>query len=234
MMNFDCEKHLVLKVLAGSRAYGTSTDESDYDYRGVIVPPVEYLLGLSKFEPYVVHEDHIDIFYYDIRKFLHLAIKGNPTVLEILKAPVLSKTDVGAQLQILWPLLVSKRVVTASLGMATSHLKRIDQSGRNCDEKGKACIEKYGYNTKDACHVMRVLGQCVEILKTGELTLPRPNVQFLNNIRNGCYHINSFRYEAQILIDEVKSLESSSSLQSEPLFGAIESWLINVLKGFVL
>jgi len=74
-----------LKVLSGSRLYGTSTPDSDYDYRGFVVPPIEYLIGLRRFDHQIVREP--DIVLYSIRRFFELLIAGDPAVYEILFAP---------------------------------------------------------------------------------------------------------------------------------------------------
>lgn len=83
-MNFDYEKSLIYLHLAGSRSYGTNTAESDYDYRGIIVPPKSYFKGfLHHFE-----EKHElagygkDSVGYDIRKFFKLCADNNPNILE--------------------------------------------------------------------------------------------------------------------------------------------------------
>lgn len=44
------ETRLILKVLSGSRAYGLDHPGSDFDTRGVCIPPLEYHLGLHTFE----------------------------------------------------------------------------------------------------------------------------------------------------------------------------------------
>lgn len=83
-------------VLAGSRLYGTQTTESDHDYRGFIIPPFEYLVGLSQFEQNVVKEP--DIVIYSLKRFFELLITGDPTCYEILFAPepnIIERTDVG-------------------------------------------------------------------------------------------------------------------------------------------
>jgi len=99
-MNFDYNKHLVYMALVGSRAYGTNHVKSDYDYRGIIIPPSEIQDGfLHEFEQKDVLEggytDNSGIFRefgkdsiaYDIRKFFKLAAKCNPNIIEMLFVP---------------------------------------------------------------------------------------------------------------------------------------------------
>ena len=74
----------ILKVVAGSRAYGTNTEDSDYDYRGICIQPKKYLLGLDKFEQH--EEKEPDTVIYSLEKFVRLALQNNPNILEILFA----------------------------------------------------------------------------------------------------------------------------------------------------
>lgn len=99
----------ILLVLSGSRAYGTSTHESDYDYRGIAIPPIDSYIGvLNKFEHAVakdlwkqfdtVVQPESDMQIYELTKFVGLAAQNNPSILEVLftddyiiKHPVMDK-----------------------------------------------------------------------------------------------------------------------------------------------
>lgn len=75
-----------LLIRAGSRLYGTNTPESDYDYRGFVIPPFEYLVGLSNFK-HSVSQKPDDTVIYSLKRFFELLILGDPTMYEILFAP---------------------------------------------------------------------------------------------------------------------------------------------------
>lgn len=67
----------------GSRCYGTSRPDSDYDFKGVTVPPREYRDGfLRVFEQAIIKEPDTTIF--DVRKFFKLAADANPNIIELL------------------------------------------------------------------------------------------------------------------------------------------------------
>lgn len=75
---------LLLKVIVGSQAYGTNTPESDIDYKGIYMQPVEEIL-LGKYKPQInVTDDEV---YYEIGRFLELLKKNNPTIIEMLNIP---------------------------------------------------------------------------------------------------------------------------------------------------
>ncbi len=62
---------------------------------------------------------------------------------------------------------------------------QIWKAGRN---KRRADLEaKYGYDTKHAMHLVRLLNEGQELLSTGKITFPRPEAKNLLEIKNGKY-----------------------------------------------
>jgi len=72
-------------VIRGSHAYGTSLPTSDTDYSGVFVQNLDSILGMSYVEQ--INDDKNDIVIYELRRFLELLAKNNPTILELLNTP---------------------------------------------------------------------------------------------------------------------------------------------------
>ena len=80
------EQHLILfEAVSGSRAYGTSLPHSDTDLKGVFVLPEARFFGLN-YVPQVANETNDEVFY-ELRRFVELLLKNNPTVLELLGTP---------------------------------------------------------------------------------------------------------------------------------------------------
>jgi predicted nucleotidyltransferase len=74
----------VFLAISGSQAYGTSRPESDKDYRGVAIAPMEYQIGFQhKFEQADSGFEG-DACVYEIIKFMKLAVECNPNVIELL------------------------------------------------------------------------------------------------------------------------------------------------------
>lgn len=138
----------ILLTMGGSRAYGTNTDTSDVDIKGVCIPPREYILGFLKSFEQCDAPDHIQGFreyvpanlhgiidatklegtVYDIRKFLRLALDCNPNILETLfcdDADVLKITPAGEKLRENRSLFLSKAARPRYQGYAMSQLGRI-------------------------------------------------------------------------------------------------------------
>lgn len=119
-------KNADLLVLSGSRLYGTDTPQSDRDYRGFIVPPFEYLVGLSKFDHQTIREP--DSVIYSIRRFFELLLKGDPGTLEILFAPeynIIEKTGIGHTVIHNRSIFVSKQFSRRIRGYAQSEWRKV-------------------------------------------------------------------------------------------------------------
>lgn len=80
------EKHIICEVIVGSRLYGTHTETSDIDIRGILIPPPEYFLS-----PFVGFEQlefpGEDKVIYGILKAFKLFRDANPNMLDVLFAP---------------------------------------------------------------------------------------------------------------------------------------------------
>lgn len=75
---------LIFKAIVGSQSYGTSTPESDIDYKGVYIQNNDDILSFGYIEQINVTKDET---YYEVRRFLELLQSANPTVLELLYSP---------------------------------------------------------------------------------------------------------------------------------------------------
>nr|WP_262904753.1 nucleotidyltransferase domain-containing protein [Hymenobacter lucidus] len=76
---------LLFEAISGSRAYGTDLPHSDTDLKGVFILPEHDFYGLD-YVPQVANATNDEVFY-ELRRFVELLLKNNPTALEILGTP---------------------------------------------------------------------------------------------------------------------------------------------------
>lgn len=87
--------------------------------------------------------------------------------------------------------------------------------------------EKFGYDTKHGMHLYRLLTEAEELLTYGRITLPRPDAEFLLQIRNG-----HFSYEELIEIGDnfqnrIDSMDTN--LPKKPNLEEIENVYLTLL-----
>ena len=97
------------------------------------------------------------------------------------------------------------------LGFASAQLMRM--TGERCRNVSRPdLVEKYGYDTKFAMHVIRLLVECEELMRTGAITLPSPEKDLLIAIRTGQYTEDWVIREATRRMEVCKDAEEHSPL----------------------
>ena len=87
---FPLEPHLVVLALMGSHSHGTymPPDEpnaiDDVDLMGFVVPPLDYHLGLPRWEHWRIQVDELDVVLYSLEKAMRLLLKSNPNIVGLL------------------------------------------------------------------------------------------------------------------------------------------------------
>lgn len=76
---------IIFEAIVGSRLYGTNLPSSDTDIKGVFIQPIDSILRNGLINQ--VSDEKNDIVFYELSRFLHLIIKNNPNILELLNVP---------------------------------------------------------------------------------------------------------------------------------------------------
>ena len=140
--------NLVVKVLAGSRLYGTNNEQSDYDYRGVCLDPPSALVGIHRFD----QQQHVtkthDEVIYGASKFMNMCVAANPSILDILFArgdDILFQRPEWSWVTDKAESLLSQKVRYTFSGYAFSQLKRIKRHKSWIDfPPDMPMLEEYG------------------------------------------------------------------------------------------
>lgn len=75
---------------------------------------------------------------------------------------------------------------------------------------------KFGYDTKHACHLVRLMRMCKEILITGKVLVKRPDRDELLSIRAGNWTYDQIIEHAESIDSECEELYKTSTLRKEP------------------
>jgi len=162
------EPETILNVLVGSRAHGTATETSDFDYRGVFVQPTQEILKLGgslKTTSWIEGRDPTeagkkeDDVAWEIGHFLFLATKCNPSILEVFASPVIKSTEEGEELRELFPALWNPQGVRDAF------------IGYGLNQRKKLLENKEGRPWKYAVAYLRTLMQAEQLLRVGVLPI---------------------------------------------------------------
>jgi uncharacterized protein len=120
----------IYRVVHGSRAYGTHRPDSDWDEKGVCIPsnPRYYYGNLTFEQKDKGWSDGSDRSIMDLRKFVGLALKCNPNIIEILyvdESDILHMDDLGKELRDNRDIFLSRLAAATFTGYAISQLKRM-------------------------------------------------------------------------------------------------------------
>jgi hypothetical protein len=77
-------------------------------------------------------------------------------------------------------------------------------------------VLKYGYDTKFASHLIRLLYEGETLLKTGKLEFPLPEASLLLDIKKGKYSLTEILEMADFYENNLKNAKENSELPEEP------------------
>jgi uncharacterized protein len=189
---------LIHLFVGGSELHGAKVkDTDDLDIYGVYLEPPELVLGLDKQDFYVWSTagnerrngpDDVDVCLYSLRKWAGLAAKGNPTALHFLFSRS-SAPKPGPWEQVLKSreVFLSRHAALQFRGFAEAQVRRLQGLGTGKKGQRHELIGVHGYDIKAAMHVIRLLNEGIELMRSGTITLPRPEKELLITIRTGNY-----------------------------------------------
>jgi len=198
---FPYTNNLIHLFRGGSDLHGAQlANKHDDDWYGVFVEPPEMVIGLKDYPHYVWSSagdtkrnepGDMDVCFYSLRKWAKLVSGGNPTCISYLFAEnCVGNGDVNYWDEILAnkSLFLSKSAAEQFRGFALAQRQRyMGERGQGKHGQRPELEEKFGFDTKAAMHVMRLLGEGIELMQTGEITYPRPNKSLLIAVREGKY-----------------------------------------------
>lgn len=236
----------ILHCLVGSTAHGVNVHDGveDRDEMGVWIEDYCDYCGFTRAhaDPFIYRTAAIregkhdaksragdlDLTVYSLRKFLSLALKGNPTILMLLYAPPLSIDARGSQLRDLAPKIVSRKAGGAFLGYLTNQKERLQGTRGQKDVNRPELVEKYGFDTKYAMHALRLGMQGLELMDTGKLQIPMCEKErtFLVDVREGKHALKDVLQRIDMLEADLEHTWTHSALPKEPDTLAVEGWML--------
>ncbi len=214
----------IYECLVGSRAYGLEDDSSDRDIRGIYLPPA--CLHWSVFGvPEQLEFKEEDIVYWEFEKFLRLALKANPNILEVLFSPIrLYVSPLVEELLEHRRIFLSKGIFKTYGGYVLSQFKRMEQDLRN---RGKI-------RPKHACHCLRLLiAGCHTLIRGDILVNVGEHRDLLLQIKHGEIPFPDIQQIVQEWERQFNHAFEKTTLPAYPDFEKANEILIHARKAMV-
>ncbi|MER7761479.1 nucleotidyltransferase domain-containing protein [Streptomyces sp. NPDC097619] len=213
--------HTVYACVMGSRAFGLATEDSDTDRRGVYLAPTALYWRFEK-PPEHVEGPLPEQFSWELERFCALALQANPNILECLHSPLVERvTPVGAELLELRGAFLSLRAHTTFVRYAQGQRRKLEADVRNHGAP----------RWKHAMHLLRLLGSCRDLLRTGVLEIGvGAEREGLLAVRRGEVGWPEVDARMRRLVEEAEAAVSGSPLPAEPDTGRVEEFLVRARR----
>jgi hypothetical protein len=153
-------RYIQFCCIVGSRAYGLDDETSDVDRRGFYLPPAHLHWGLAGV-PEQLESEHEEC-YWEAEKFIRLALKANPNVLECLYSPLVETcTPLAQGLIEMRGIFLSRHIHRTYNSYVLSQFKKLEQDLRN----------QHALRWKHVMHLIRLLLSGVVVLRDGFVPL---------------------------------------------------------------
>lgn len=238
---FEYPKGIILAFEGGSVMHGASVGSDDHDYYGVYVEPPAVKLGLSP-KPHHVWStsdssrrntaEDVDLVLYSLTKFAKLAASGNPTILHFLWV----ENALGRNKW--WDAVIKARTHFLSrshldrfIGYANAQLDRL--TGRRARKQHRPeLIEQYGFDTKAAMHLMRLMFEAFYLMRDAKMSFPNPKADYLIEIRNGKYTLDQILSEFERVKAQCLDEQRRSRLPDQVNMAQVNKLLADVYQSF--
>jgi len=244
-------ENLIFLAYRGSVAhnmYIPNTDPysiDDIDLMGVFIGPENYYIGLKKIKTTIekkIEKNGIlyDCVYYEIRHFVRLLLKGNPNVLSMLwlePEHYLLMSSYFKKLLEYREAFNSKQVYYSFTGYAHDQLYKMENYSNKgyMGEKRKRLVEKFGYDTKNAAHLIRLLMMGIEFLHEGRLNVARyDDADILLDIKRGKWSLDEIKDTANIMFNLALMAKNNSKLPDSSNESKAEELVMAIIYDYIL
>ncbi len=224
---FERPESLIHLFVGGSELHGAKVGATDdLDLYGVFLDPPSAVLGLNPRHHFVWSTasdarrngpEDVDLTLYSLRRWAGLAAKGNATALHFLFADATAvSSELWKSVQSRRELFLSRRSAAQFLGFAGNQLRRITgEKGKGAKGHRPEYECAFGYDTKAAMHCLRLYMECIDLMRSGAIALPRPERDLLLDVRSGQWTLECFVREAERMRIEAEEEAQASRLPDE-------------------
>ena len=217
----DLYERVIYRCVIGSQAYGLADAASDVDRRGIYVPAADLHWSLYGV-PEQLENHETQEAYWELQKFLVLALKANPNVLECLYTPLVEKaTPLAEELLAMKALFLSRMVYQTYNGYVMSQFKKMQADLRNHGQ----------VKWKHVMHLIRLLLSGIGVLRDGVVPVAvSDHRDRLLSIRRGEVPWDEVETWRLSLHQEFNTAFENTKLPERPDYERVNAFLISARR----
>lgn len=242
---------LIFYGFRGSISHGMyipNTDPNsidDIDLMGVFIAPKYQYIGLKNYlteerkDNYEYIEGKYDIVNYEIRKFFDMLLKCNPNIISMLylkNGYIKYTTQYWEKIIAKRELFLSKIVYNSFYNYANSQLIKMTHLSYKgyMGTKRKQLVDKFGFDLKNASHLIRLLKMGIELIRDGNVNVNRSDIdaQELLDIKYGKWSLDKVQKYSNELFHELDKYYEKTSLPDEPNKKEAEILLLEIIEEY--
>ena len=214
--------YMLLKAVVGSNLYGLNTKNSDVDHKGIFVLPNKELGKMHRIEQ--ISDEKQDNTFYEIGRFLQLAMKANPNILELFYLPpkmILQKTSAYEILVKNRDLFLTKAIRNSLGGYAIAQIHK----ARGKNKKIVNPVDKIRKTPMDFCYILGITGakplkEWLTIQRGDGFKQEKYGLSKVNHIHNTYYlYYDEDIYDFRGIMSEDGNELRLSSIPKEAIIG---------------
>ncbi len=221
LMSSGLYDRVIYRCVIGSRAYGLDDDSSDIDRRGIYLPTADLHWSLYGV-PEQLENDATQEVYWELQKFIVLALKANPNVLECLYSPIVEHSTILAEeLLSIKNAFLSKLLFQTYSGYVASQFKKMQTDIRN---QGRV-------KWKHVMHLIRLLVSGTQALTERKIIVDVGDYrERLLTIKRGEMPFNDADNWRKTLQKEFESAYRITELPERPDYEIVNDFLIRARR----
>jgi len=183
----------------------------------------------------IIRRDHFNelrLAYKHLEKYDHKNVMAE--VYNDSQAMMYTPDDGGAQQQLFWKKDTGHHVHIGDLCLEPSvYVKKAREILKERLDKAtnrSELVLKYGFDTKFASHLIRLLHEGLDLLRTGQLVFPLPQAELIMEIKQGKWEIGKVIELADQLEAQMEEVAAKSILPATPNYYAAEQFCMSQMQ----
>lgn len=234
----------ILAGYRGSISHGTYVPQNnpdsidDKDAMCIIIPSKAHYYGIKEYGSRGTKEikrDEWDVVVYELKKYVSLLLKSNPNVLSLMwleETDYITRSEYGNMLIDNRDMFVTRQAYHSFIGYAHGQSHRMTHMAFEgyMGEKRKGLVRKFGYDIKNAAHLIRILRMGIEYLTEGRLYVKRKDATQLLEIKRGEWSLEQVQKEADRLFQLAEEAYVRSTLPNEPDYEKVNNLCVEICE----